>query len=81
MQDLICNHVGTEKMIENLAWAGGKGWSDGDDETTATQQDWWVDGKKAGSWQSARNLTYVQVYNSSHMVSFTFCSDLSAGII
>lgn len=69
MQDLICNHVGTEKMIDNLAWSGGKGWSNGDDELKATQEDWWVDGEKAGTWQTARNLTYVQVYNSSHMVS------------
>lgn len=68
MQDLICNHVGTEKMIENLSWGGAKGWGDEDEEIGTAQKDWWVDGEKAGTWQTARNLTYVQVYNSSHMV-------------
>lgn len=70
MQDLICNHVGTEKMIDNLSWSGVKGWGgDGGDEAESKQLDWWVNGTKAGTWRTARNLTYVQVYNSSHMVS------------
>lgn len=31
--------------------------------------DWFVNGKSAGRWTTARNLTYVSVYNSSHMVT------------
>ena len=34
----------------------------------SSRLDWFVDGKKAGTWQTSRNLTYVQVNNASHMV-------------
>ena len=30
MQDLICNHVGSERMIENLQWLGDKGFRVGE---------------------------------------------------
>jgi carboxypeptidase D len=79
MQDLICNHVGTEKMIENLTWSGATGWGEIEDDIDIQidqptgQKDWWVDGEKAGTWQTSRNLTYVQVFNSSHMV----CSSIA----
>lgn len=74
-------------MIENMTWSGATGWGSADvgdldieSEDLAPiggadlgPQTWWVDGKKAGTWQTARNLTYVQVYNSSHMVSHCPC--------
>lgn len=69
MQDLICNHVGTERLIENLEWGNGKGF--GND---TQQKDWFVDGRLAGTWTVDRNLTYVQVHNASHMVRFTSSS-------
>jgi hypothetical protein len=34
----------------------------------ATEQDWQVDGRHAGTWTTARNLTWVKVANASHMV-------------
>ena len=68
-EDLICNHFGTEELINNLEWNGGKGF-----EVTpgnwAPRRDWTFEGNAAGFWQSARNLTYVQFYNASHMVPF-----------
>lgn len=68
-EDLICNHIGTEDLISNLEWSGGKGL-----ETTAgnwaPRRSWTFEGEAAGFWQSARNLTYVQFYNASHMVPF-----------
>ncbi|KAK9774488.1 putative Pheromone-processing carboxypeptidase KEX1 [Seiridium cardinale] len=70
-EDLICNHIGTEALISNMEWNGGKGFevSPGN---WAPRQDWTFEGEAAGFWQSARNLTYVLFYNSSHMVPFDY---------
>ncbi|CAO2658638.1 Nn.00g063610.m01.CDS01 [Neocucurbitaria sp. VM-36] len=70
-KDFICNHVGTEAMIENLSWNGGKGFEVSPGVLTA-KQDWTFEGEAAGTWQEARNLTYVVFYNSSHMVPFDY---------
>lgn len=71
MEDLICNHMGTEDMISNLQWGGGKGFeiSPGN---WAPRRDWTFEGEAAGFWQEARNLTYVGFYNASHMVPFDY---------
>jgi carboxypeptidase D len=70
-EDLICNHLGTEALIGNMAWNGGKGFelSPG---TWAPRRDWTFEGQPAGFWQEARNLTYVLFFNSSHMVPFDY---------
>ncbi len=70
-QDLICNHLGTEQLIHNLEWNGGKGFelSPG---TLAPRRDWTFEGEPAGIYQEARNLTYILFYNSSHMVPFDY---------
>ena len=69
--DLICNHIGTEDLINNLFWGGRQGFeiSAG---TWAPRRAWMFEGENAGFWQEARNLTYVLFYNSSHMVPFDF---------
>lgn len=67
MQDLICNHVGTERMLDNMTWNGITGWGDGMREMDRYKQ-WTVDGKLAGTWTTRDNLTYVQIANASHMV-------------
>jgi carboxypeptidase D len=68
-KDLICNHLGTEELIHNLEWNGGKGF-----ETSpgawAPRRQWTFEDQPAGFYQEARNLTYVLFYNSSHMVPF-----------
>ncbi|KAI4256640.1 MAG: hypothetical protein L6R42_006102 [Xanthoria sp. 1 TBL-2021] len=70
-QDLICNHVGTEELINNMEWNGARGFelSPG---TTAPRRDWTFEGEPAGFYQEARNLTYILFYNSSHMVPFDY---------
>lgn len=70
-QDLICNHFGTEELIHNMEWNGGKGFelSPG---TWAPRRHWTFEGESAGLYQEARNLTYVLFYNSSHMVPFDY---------
>ncbi|RFU28673.1 hypothetical protein B7463_g7659, partial [Scytalidium lignicola] len=69
--DFICNHIGTEELISNLEWNGGKGFeiSPGN---WAPRQMWEFEGELAGFYQEARNLTYVLFYNSSHMVPFDY---------
>lgn len=70
-QDLICNHFGTEELIHNMEWNGGKGFelSPG---TWAPRRHWTFEGEPAGIYQEARNLTYILFYNSSHMVPFDY---------
>lgn len=70
-QDLICNHIGTEELIHNMEWNGGKGFelSPG---TWAPRRHWTFEGEAAGMYQEARNLTYLLFYNSSHMVPFDY---------
>ncbi|KZO97969.1 alpha/beta-hydrolase [Calocera viscosa TUFC12733] len=63
-QDFICNHVGQERMVEALNWNGAKGLGD------AETYDWDVNGTYAGTWVTARNLTYVKIAQASHMVGF-----------
>ncbi|KDN46769.1 alpha/beta-hydrolase [Tilletiaria anomala UBC 951] len=66
-QDLICNHIGLERMIDNLEWNGRRGFSSA--ASTAAQQ-WYVNETVAGSWRTERNLTYVSVAGASHMVGY-----------
>ncbi|KAI0268162.1 alpha/beta-hydrolase [Gloeopeniophorella convolvens] len=63
-QDLICNYVGQESLIQALTWNGGKGL--GKVET----QTWIVADTPAGTWVSSRNLTYVKIFNASHMAGY-----------
>ena len=70
-KDLICNHLGTEELMNNMEWNGGKGFeiSPG---VWAPRRSWTFEGEPAGIYQEARNLTYVLFYNSSHMVPFDY---------
>lgn len=70
-EDLICNHIGTEELISNMQWNGGKGFelSPG---TWAPRRQWEFEGETAGFYQEARNLTYILFNNSSHMVPFDY---------
>ncbi|GAA6008167.1 hypothetical protein JCM10207_007051 [Rhodosporidiobolus poonsookiae] len=63
-EDLICNHVGIARMIERLTWNGATGFAN------ATEEKWVVNGKRAGTWTTARNLTYVKISEASHMVPY-----------
>ncbi|TKX23011.1 pheromone-processing carboxypeptidase kex1 [Elsinoe australis] len=70
-RDLICNHLGTEALINNLSFNDGKGFETSPG-VTAPRLDWMFGGEEAGYWQEARNLTYILFYNSSHMVPFDY---------
>ncbi|KAH8118416.1 KEX1 protein [Phellopilus nigrolimitatus] len=63
-QDFICNYMGIESLIRDMEWSGEKGLG------TVETQTWSVDNVPAGTWVESRNLTYVKIFNSSHMVPF-----------
>ncbi|GAA5981126.1 hypothetical protein JCM11641_003121 [Rhodosporidiobolus odoratus] len=63
-EDLICNYVGIERMLDKLTWSGITGFGN------STEDDWVVNGKRAGTWISARNMTYVKINEASHMVPY-----------
>lgn len=63
-RDIICNYIGTEAYIDNMKWNGHEGWDD------KTVFNWQFDGSTAGYVRNSRNLTFVNVFNSSHMVPF-----------
>ncbi|CAK9785817.1 putative KEX1 protein precursor [Cutaneotrichosporon oleaginosum] len=63
-EDLICNNVGVENMIDAMTWSGGTGFGN------ATALPWSVNGTHAGEWTEVRNLTYAKVVEASHMVGF-----------
>ena len=65
-QDLICNDIGVESLVNNLTFNGAKGFG------SEKPRSWTVQDEAAGMWQSARNLTYVKFFNSSHMVPFDY---------
>ncbi|KAI8342826.1 Alpha/Beta hydrolase protein [Chlamydoabsidia padenii] len=62
--DFMCNHLGTEYMIGNMTWNGDKGFKD------AERQEWTIGDKTVGYYTEERNLSYVLVKDSSHMVPY-----------
>lgn len=70
-KDLICNHIGTENLINNLSFNGALG-MEMSSGMTAPRRAWTFEGEPAGQYQTARNLTYLRFYNSSHMVPFDY---------
>jgi carboxypeptidase D len=63
-QDIICNYMGTEAMISNMEWNNYKGFQNN------TKLFWYVNDTLVGNIVTERNLTYVKVFNASHMVPY-----------
>ncbi|AMD22180.1 HGL160Cp [Eremothecium sinecaudum] len=67
--DVICNNLGVEALIANLTWQGETGFS-----RNADYYDWVTEDATthirdpAGFVRRERGLTFVSVYNASHMV-------------
>lgn len=64
-RDIICNYIGGEEMIKGLEWGDRRGYSD-----DVIEYDWVYDDVVLGTVKSERNLTFVNVYDASHMVPF-----------
>eukprot|EP01041_Mallomonas_annulata_P003070 gene3070-6020_t len=60
--DVICQHLGTERMLQDLDWSGRQGWMD------TKVGVWLVDGQPAGYLKAYRNLQSLVVLDSGHMV-------------
>lgn len=60
--DIICNHLGTDKMLRLLSWAGQEEW------LRAQPGVWLVDKQPAGFIQTYKNLHSLLVLDSGHMV-------------
>jgi len=56
--------VGIESIISAMTWNGETGLG------TVQTQSWDVNGVPAGTWVESRNLTYVKIFNASHMVPY-----------
>ena len=66
VQDLIVNHVGNERALQNLPWHGRDDW------TAAQRYAWWTardnDTQPAGFMKEYSNLSFLKVPNAGHMV-------------
>ncbi|KAH3661680.1 hypothetical protein OGAPHI_006530 [Ogataea philodendri] len=64
-KDIICNYKSIEMLIDKLEITKGQtGFGD------SSPVDWVYDSSSVGKVHSDHNLTYVKVYNSSHMVPY-----------
>ncbi|CAF2128290.1 unnamed protein product [Rotaria magnacalcarata] len=76
-RDFICNHWGTERMMDAMTWNNRTGFDLGN-KTSAPLESWIVDDEPAGLIRTARNLTYILFYNASHMVPYDYARRSSA---
>ncbi|RHY94399.1 hypothetical protein DYB35_013976 [Aphanomyces astaci] len=60
--DLMCNWIGNEAWTKQLDWPGKASFN------AAQVKPLTVSGKNGGQVRSSRNLSFVRVYNSGHMV-------------
>ncbi|AMD20409.1 HDL335Wp [Eremothecium sinecaudum] len=80
-KDIVCNNLGIEAIIRDLTWAGSTGFTE-----NVKQYDW-VDENRdtqvrtpVGIIQKDRGLTFISVYNASHMVPYNI-GRVGAGLI
>lgn len=66
MEDLICNHVGNEKLLENLPWKGREDWVKGARYAWMSQYE--EEGKVSGYMKEYENLMFLKLLGSGHMV-------------
>lgn len=67
MNDMICNHVGNERFLDNLPWKYAVEW------VTAKRYTWTAIGSNpedgpSGYAKEHENLTFLKILNSGHMV-------------
>lgn len=60
--DWICNRVGTEELVRTMDWSGTAAFN------TSQRYTWAVNEKFAGYGITVQNLTFLIVFNGSHMV-------------
>ena len=60
--DIICNHLGVEKMLSELQWKYSKKWNE------AQPGVWVVDSSPVGHVKAFNNLQYALILDSGHMM-------------
>ena len=60
--DIICNHLGVEKMLSQLQWKYSKKWNE------AQPGVWVLDSSPVGHVKAYNNLQYALILNSGHMM-------------
>lgn len=80
-KDLICNNKGILDTIDNLNWGGSKGFTDEteDYQWIYRNHETGID-ENAGFIKYDKNLTFISVFNASHMVPHDK-GDVSRGIV
>ena len=80
-KDLICNSKGILDSIDNLEWGGSKGFTENvqEYEWVYRNLDSGLD-ENVGYIKYDKNLTYINVFNASHMVPYDK-SEISRGIV
>ncbi|ODV87909.1 hypothetical protein CANARDRAFT_173795 [[Candida] arabinofermentans NRRL YB-2248] len=76
-KDIICNYLSTEMVIDKLDINNGEqlGFSN-----NVNDKNWYYNDTQVGEFKNEFNLTYVKIYNSSHMVPFDL-PDVSRGLL
>ncbi|KAJ2307943.1 hypothetical protein IWW55_000713 [Coemansia sp. RSA 2706] len=60
--DWLCNHYGVKQTMLNIDWHAKSKF------TAAADKPWMVNGKQAGEIRAAKNLKYLRIFESGHMV-------------
>ena len=66
MEDMICNHDGNEKFLENMAWKGRDMWIESKRYVWISQYE--QEGKVSGYMKEYDNLLFLKILNAGHMV-------------
>ncbi len=61
-RDWVLMANGSRLGIQNMTWAGMRGFQSGSNSPLV------VDGQVAGNWHTERKLTFIEVYESGHMI-------------
>ena len=60
--DIICNSQGVLSYLQKLQWNGETGFTNKDNQIS-----WIYDNKEVGYIIWERNISFINIYNSSHM--------------
>ena len=73
--DIICNSQGVLSYLQKLQWNGETGFINKDNQIS-----WVYDNKEVGYMLWERNISFINIYNSSHMVPYDL-PDVSRALI
>lgn len=73
--DIICNSQGVLSYLQKLQWNGETGFTNKDNQIS-----WIYDNKEVGYIIWERNISFINIYNSSHMVPYDL-PDVSRALI